>query len=150
MAGTPINIVTAHTQVQLQAHTGTFSNAHTCSHTHIHTQTQMCHPYVHATCPFLTWDPDIFPDDLIHLASVHGRCKNIKPPCTIARYHQQTGRELVGRHIIINISVIYRHYFNILVCFQSSSTVYNESIHPNMHSSKSTVRHCIPLYSTFK
>lgn len=96
-----------------------YTSAITCTHWHIlkcahvparahkHTHTQTCHPYVHATCPFLTSDPDILPDELIHLASVHGRWKNIKLHGTIARYHQHSGRELVGRHIQLLILLIF-------------------------------------------
>ena len=73
------------TLAQSQMH----SHAQMCKHTfkHEHTGTSMCHPYVHATCPFLTSGPTVLPDKLIHLASVHGR------------YHQHTGGEVVVRHI---------------------------------------------------
>lgn len=63
MALTPINIVTAHKQVQRHAHTGTHSIAGTHKHKHTHigrhtrADTSVCHPYVLATCPL----PDIRP-----------------------------------------------------------------------------------------
>lgn len=72
-----------------------------CAHTHTntHAETSMYHPYALVTWPFLTSYANILPDELICLASVQGECKNIKPHCTVAKYHQYTGMEWVESHM---------------------------------------------------
>lgn len=96
-------------------------NTHT--HTNAHTR-RMSYPYVHATCPFLTSDHNIVPDELIHLVSVDGS------------YHQHTGRKLLETQIMIWMflwctSFIYFRHFSSIPVFTKCTGIYR-TIHTSI------------------
>lgn len=96
---------------------------HPQTHTNSHTDASVHHPYVRATCPFLTSDPNILPDELIHLVSLHGNARIWSHCKILAARRKGIGWEA---HIISHVSVMYMNpssHFNILVCLRLLSSV---------------------------